>query len=65
MKTMSVTAQMNSTAGSGYKCSKCGAKFYTYTVKNGWYKYKVTASDQIWLHINTGRCTGAKKKWCW
>lgn len=73
MKTMSIAAQVEANAGSGYKCSVCGKRFYTYVIqKTPWWlpDVKSRAIDQCNLHIMTSGCRdkkgrAAKAKWCW
>lgn len=67
MKLMSTTAQRTAEAGSGYKCSKCGQRFYNTRKKIGrWTVTTEYAYDKCWLHCNTSRCASrkAKPKWC-
>lgn len=66
MKKMSVNAQVYANAGSGYKCSGCGQKFYTYVIyKTPWWlpDVKSRAIDQCNLHIMTSNHRKAKAKW--
>ncbi len=68
MKAMSINAQVNANAGSGYKCSACGQKFYTYKLeKAAWWlpAVKVRAIDQCNTHIICCHNGKAKAKWCW
>ncbi len=68
MKAMSVENQIRSNAGSGYKCSSCGAKFYTYVVYKTpcWMPdVKSRAIDQCNLHIISAHRGQANAKWCW
>ena len=70
MKAMSINAQVNANAGSGYKCSVCGEKFCTIVhPKTVWWlpAVKERAIDRCNLHIITCHCGNkkAKAKWCW
>ena len=68
MKEMTISAQIEANGGSGYKCSVCGKKFYTYIIhKTPWWlpNVKSRAIDQCNLHIMTSGHRRAKAKWCW
>lgn len=68
MKEMSLEKQIQTNAGGGYRCSGCGAKFYTYVIhRTPWWMpdVKSRAIDQCNTHIITAHRGHASARWCW
>lgn len=67
MKVLNVTEMQNIGAGSGYKCSACGKKFYKQYIGKVWFiKIYTKPKDDCYFHIwSTHGAGNAKPKWCW
>lgn len=68
MKKMNENEARTLNAGGGYKCSRCGERFYTSVIyRTAWWlpNVKSRAIDQCNMHIITAHRGQANARWCW